>query len=101
MIVDDFNYLPYDKENYYRIFFDDTGEVDENGEKVYGAYNIFNSNPNELSEFQISWIVSKLLLQEYTISKYEKPLLPIVPSAREYLLRYIFNLYTPGSARLN
>ncbi len=91
MIVDDFNYLPYDKENYYRIFFDDTGEVDENGEKVYGAYNIFNSNPNELSEFQISWIVSKLLLQEYTISKYEKPLLPIVPSAREYLLRYIFN----------
>lgn len=91
MIVDDFNYLPYDKENYERIFVLNTGEVDENGEAIYGLYNVFNSNPDEISWNKRMNIMAEVMLQEKMLKRGELLGIEILPNARENLMRYIFN----------
>lgn len=84
MVVDDFNYLPYDKDSYNAIFFDDTKELDKDGNKIYGLYNIYNSNPEEISRKEIIdilfWTELECILLEGMNG---------LPEARTFLMKYI------------
>lgn len=88
MIVDDFNYMPYSKKSYEKIFFDKTGEIDIEGNEIYGLYNIYGSKPNALTPYEITDIITKLFAQEYLLRLSQKD---ILADARSFLMTYITN----------
>lgn len=63
LLVNDFNYLPYSEKDYSKIFLNDTMEKDAEGNKIYGRYNIYNSNPNELTPEEVDRIRSVVILE--------------------------------------
>ena len=83
MIVDDFDYLPYNKSTYNTIFIDDTDDINMNGEAIYGAYNIYGSNINEMTPKEIKNLVSRVRLV-CALSN----LTPMFV-ARDFLTRYV------------
>ncbi len=96
MEIESLDYLPYDKDNYDRIFINDTGDVDAEGNKIYGRYNIYNSNPDELSNIEVAIIISKVFMQEAIILQYSNKngisIDTILPNARSNLLIYILDI---------
>ncbi len=87
MIVDDFDYLPYDQENYDKIFVDDTGEKDSEGNTIYGLYNLYNSNENALRLKEKYDIHFKAEMQCILLSAKED----LLPEAVEFLQLYLDN----------
>ncbi len=86
MVVDNFDYLPYNQSTYEAIFIKNTNKLDANGEWIYGLYNIYNSNPDELSIFEIAVIASLVETQCYMLKS-----MGIFPDANKLLLQYIGN----------
>lgn len=86
MVVDNFDYLPYNQSTYEAIFIKNTNKMNANGEWIYGLYNIYNSNPDELSIFEIAVIASLVETQCYMLKS-----MGIFPDANKLLLQYIGN----------
>lgn len=84
MVVEDFNYWPYNKSTYEEIFVKDTYAIDCNGEKIYGRYNIYNSNPNELTANERKYIQGKAILLCTNLGV-------AALDARAFLWQYLFN----------
>lgn len=84
MIVDNVDYIPYSEKTYNYIYFLETGETDSNGRQIYGQANIWNSNPNEMSQAQINMFVTRTIIQ--CDAGYA-----VFPWAAKFLLQYIGN----------
>ncbi len=84
MIVDNVDYIPYSEKTYNYIYFLETGETDSNGRQIYGQANIWNSNPNEMSQAQINMCVTRTIIQ--CDAGYA-----VFPWAAKFLLQYIGN----------
>ncbi len=89
MIVEDFDYLPYNKSTYEDIFVKDTYTTDCNGQKVYGRYNIYNSRPDELSQEEISKIRSLVEIQSSILQCTAWKDILALPNF--FLKKYIYN----------
>ncbi|MDE6530723.1 MAG: cellulose binding domain-containing protein [Lachnospiraceae bacterium] len=63
MLVDNFDYLPYNEELYNRIFIEDTGKIDADGNVIYGLSHIYQSNPDQLTTLEICSILSRVAIQ--------------------------------------
>lgn len=63
MLADSFDYLPYNEKLYNRIFIEDTGKIDADGNAIYGLSRIYHSNPDQLTTFEICSIWSKAAIQ--------------------------------------
>ncbi len=68
---------------YDKIFVDKTGKLDANGNPIYGLYNIYNSNPDELTEFEIKYIQTSALQQCILLEE------PALNEAVTFLEQYI------------
>lgn len=84
MIVDDFDYLPYNKSTYDEIFINSTGKEDANCEDIYGLYNIYNSNPDELTDEEVDDIRMNVI-NECFIAQY------VFEFPTTFLMKYITN----------
>ncbi len=82
LVIKEFPYWPYSEKDYEDIFIKNTGKKDANGEKIYGLYNIYNSNPDELSWMEVERIRT-LVEIECTLAE-----LPMMLPAH-FLQRYI------------
>lgn len=84
MLVNDMDYIPYTMKQYDRIFALDTGKVDNYGNEIYGLYNIFNSNPDQLTQSEIQDILDRSITQCVITCK-------LTPRAQTFLLDYLYN----------
>lgn len=87
IIVDNIEYLPYSQVSYNKIFIDNTNKVDSQGNPIYGLQNICYSNPNELTQEEINWCVTRVCMQCALVKK-------DLPYASKFLLQYIGNMET-------
>lgn len=85
-VVNNFEYLPYAKDNYDEIFIEDTGKKNLRGESIYGLCNIYNSNPNELMKIRADEIVTKVIIQELLMHNGK---VDIMKDASNFLIRYV------------
>lgn len=88
MLVEDFEYVPYSKKSYDKIYIDDTKEKDAEGNKIYGEYNIYKSKPNALTLLEVLYIYNKIYTQNELLESLSDDLLP---EARGFLEEYIMN----------
>ncbi len=63
MLVDSMEYLPYLEKIYNNIFVLDTGKTDSNGNAIYGLSNIYGSNPDQLTDWEILSAQTRALVQ--------------------------------------
>lgn len=85
MIVEDFDYLPYNKSTYEKIFINNTLKIDSNGENIYGLYNIYNSNPNEMTLGEKVGLLTRATIQCNIANRWA------LDYASMFLRRYISN----------
>lgn len=86
MIVDDFDYLPYNQSTYEDIFIKNTQKIDYSGAYIYGLYNIYGSNPDEMSLEEVIIVASLVITQHNMLQKNGYYL-----DADKFLFQYIGN----------
>lgn len=84
MLVDNIDYLPYTMNQYENIFLLDTGKTDYEGNEIYGLYNIFNSDPDQLTQAEIQDILNRTIMQCVITCK-------LAPRAQTFILDYLYN----------
>jgi len=89
MVVDDFDYLPYDNDTFDKIYLKRTGEYDMNGNEISGLHHVFNSNPNLLSKSEVNWLKTLVFL-ELELGRFFE-----FDYACDFLERYITEIENP------